>query len=126
MAGRPAAIIDWKTVDRLLQANCTGTQIASRLGIHADTLYRACQNEHKVDFTAYSQQKREHGDTLLNEQQFALAMKGNLGMLIWLGKQRLGQQDKTKNENETKVTVLKAEVEVVPAGPAIARDERDV
>ena len=94
MAGRPAAIIDWKAVDRLLQAGCTGTQIAARLGIRAEVLYDGCQREHKADFTEYSRQKKEHGETLLHEQQFALAMKGNLGMLVWLGKQRLGQKEK--------------------------------
>lgn len=94
MAGRPQAIIDWKTVDRLLQAGCSGVQIAARLAIHPDTLYRACQAEHKSDFAAYSQQKREHGETLILEQQFAAAMKGDKTMLIWLGKQRLGQKEK--------------------------------
>ena len=102
MAGRPAAIIDWKAVDRLLQAGCAGTQIAARLGIHADTLYAACQKEHNSDFSAYSQQKREHGETLLHEQQFALAMKGNLGMLVWLGKQRLNQKDKHDHTSDDK------------------------
>lgn len=90
----PATLIDWKTVDRLLQAGCTGLQIAARFGIHPDTLYRACEEAYKVGFAAYSAEKRAHGETLLQEQQFALAMKGNLGMLIWLGKQRLGQKDK--------------------------------
>lgn len=94
MAGRPAAIIDWKAVNRLLQAGCSAVQIASRIGITADTLYNRCKTDHKQDFSAYSQQKKEHGETLLHEQQFALAMKGNLGMLVWLGKQRLGQKEK--------------------------------
>ena len=125
MAGRPAAIIDWKAVDRLLQAGCTGVQIAARLGIHADTLYRACQSEHKSDFAAYSQQKREHGETLLHEQQFALAMKGNLGMLVWLGKQRLGQKERSANENETLIKVLQTEVVIRSSGVPLATDEKD-
>ena len=94
MAGRPAALIDWKAVDRLLQAGCTGVQIAARFAIHADTLYRACQSEYKIDFAAYSQEKRAHGETLLLEQQFTIAMKGDKTMLIWLGKQRLNQKEK--------------------------------
>ena len=94
MAGRPAALIDWKAVDRLLQAGCAGTQIAARLGIRAEVLYDGCQREHKADFTEYSRQRKEAGDTMLHEQQFAAAMKGNITMQIWLGKQRLGQKDK--------------------------------
>ena len=94
MAGRPAAIIDWKAVDRLLQAGCTGVQIAARQGIHPNTLYERCSQEHKCDFSDYSRQRKEAGDTMLHEQQFAAAMKGNITMQIWLGKQRLGQKDK--------------------------------
>ena len=67
--GRPAALIDWKTVDRLLQAGCSTVQIASRLGFTADTLYNRCKTDNKQDFSAYSQQKREHGETLILEQQ---------------------------------------------------------
>ena len=107
MAGRPAALIDWKAVDRLLQAGCTGVQIAARLGIHPETLYDGCKREYKTDFSVYSQQKKEHGETLLHEQQFALAMKGNLGMLVWLGKQRLSQKDKHDHTtNDKDITSL--------------------
>lgn len=125
MAGRPAAIIDWKAVDRLLQAGCTGVQIAARLGIHAETLYDNCKREHKSDFSVYSQQKKEHGETLLHEQQFALAMKGNLGMLVWLGKQRLGQKERSANENEVLVKVLQTEVVIRSSGVPLATDEKD-
>ena len=106
MAGRPAALIDWKIVDRLLQAGCTGTQIAARVGIHANTLYEACKEAHKCNFSEYSHQKKEHGETLLHEQQFALAMQGNLGMLIWLGKQRLGQKDKSEHTGKDGAPLL--------------------
>ena len=125
MAGRPAAIIDWKAVDRLLQAGCAGTQIAARLGIHANTLYERCSKEHECDFSDYSQQKREHGETLLHEQQFAAAMKGNISMLVWLGKQRLGQKERSANENETLIKVLQTEVVIRSSGVPLATDEKD-
>ena len=125
MAGRPAAIIDWKAVDRLLQAGCAGTQIAARLGIRAEVLYDGCQREHKTDFTEYSRQKKEHGETLLHEQQFALAMKGNLGMLVWLGKQRLGQKERSASETETLIKVLQTEVVIRSSGEPLALDEKD-
>lgn len=102
-AGRPQAKIDWAVVDMMLEAGCKGTEIAARLGIYNETLYDACKREHSTDFSAYSQQKRESGDALLREKQMELAKTGNLGMLIWLGKQRLGQADKIETKNKHNV-----------------------
>lgn len=36
------------------------------------------------------------GDNLLRAAQYKAAMGGNTTMLIWLGKQRLGQSDKNE------------------------------
>ena len=117
--------IDWKMVDALLQANCSGVQIAARLGVHADTLYAACQREKGSAFSAYSQQKREHGETLIHQKQFDIAMKGDKTMLIWLGKQRLGQKERSANENETLIKVLQTEVVIRSSGVPLALDEKD-
>lgn len=76
MAGRPKAIIDWKKVDQMLQAACTGIEIAACLGVAPLTLYRACESENKVNFDAYSQAKRAHGDLLLKTAQFKKAVIG--------------------------------------------------
>ncbi|GAC1606014.1 MAG: hypothetical protein NVS3B25_35340 [Hymenobacter sp.] len=123
-AGRPLALIDWKKVDRLLEAQCTATSIAARLGICVDTLYNRCKTDNKVDFSAYCQQKKESGEALLREQQFALAMKGNLGMLVWLGKQHLGQKEKAETETNSTIKVLTTEVLTRSAGVPLALDEK--
>ena len=94
--GRPKADIDWQTVGKLLEAGCAGTDIASQLGIGVDTLERRCRTDNKVTFSAFSQQKRMSGDNLLRAAQYKTAMEGNTTMLIWLGKQRLGQSDKNE------------------------------
>lgn len=90
---RPKAKIDWKKVDSMLMAGCTGTECAAFFGIHEDTLYRACERDQKKGFAAYSQEKRSKGDILLRQAQFDMALKKDRGMLIWLGKNRLGQKD---------------------------------
>ncbi|MBC6988956.1 hypothetical protein [Hymenobacter sp. BT491] len=115
---RSATVIDWKTVDRLLKAGCTGVQIAARLGIHPETLYDNCKRDHKTDFSAYSAEKKADGETLLLEQQMNLAMKGNLGMLIWLGKQRLGQKDKHEHGGDEDGAPIKVTLNL--GGPAHA------
>ena len=92
--GRKRLPIDWNQVDRLLEAGADGVEIASRLGCYPDTLYNACEREHKTGFSAYAARKRASGDAILRAKQFETAMKGNVSMLIWLGKNRLGQTDK--------------------------------
>ena len=96
--------IDWKKVDKMLQAGCTGTEVAASLGIHDHTLYKRCETDNKISFSDYSAAKRASGDRLLKMKQMDLAMQGDKTMLIWLGKQRLGQSNKleTKVEDVTK------------------------
>lgn len=97
---RPKAIIDWKKVDFYLRAHCDGVGIAGILGVSADTLYRACQEEHNIGFADYSAQKKSEGKELLRAKQFETAMNGDKTLQIWLGKQYLDQRDKTENHNE--------------------------
>ena len=42
---------------------------------------------------------RSHRDASLRRKQFEIALAGNPTMLIWLGKQYLGQSDKTPGES---------------------------
>lgn len=92
-AGRPTKEINWSVVDQCLHAGAPGTRIAGYLGIHPDTLYRAVKREHEVEFADYAAQKHAKGEMMLEMKQFQEAMKGDRGMLIWLGKQRLGQKE---------------------------------
>lgn len=106
----PVKDIDWKLVDDLLIKGCSGTQIAARIGIHYDTLYDRCQKEKKTLFSVYSQQKREKGDSMIHETQFDLAMERDRAMLIWLGKQRLGQKENPGQMIPEEISTAFAEV----------------
>lgn len=87
-------VIDWEKVDNMLISGSNGVQVAASIGIHPDTLYDRCVLDHKVAFSAYAQEKRSKGDTLLHAAQFQKAIKEkNPTMLIWLGKQRLNQRE---------------------------------
>lgn len=94
--------LDWDKIDRLLEAGCTGAEIASNFGFHPDTLYRHSKIDKKKHFTDYAREKREKGNTLLRSAQFKNAMKGNTVMQIWLGKQRLDQTEKTQISGDSK------------------------
>lgn len=100
MAGRPEAIIDWKKVDDLLISGCSGAQIAGYFGLNPATIYDRCNKDHGIPFSEYSQQKYSKGETILKAHQFAKAIgktkDGDNTLLIWLGKQRLGQKEPDK------------------------------
>lgn len=97
--GRPKAEIDWAEVDKYLKAQCDGVGIAAILGVYPDTLYNACERDHKTTFSAYSQLKKTEGKELLRQKQIEVAMGGDKTMLVWLGKQYLDQSDKVAANN---------------------------
>lgn len=113
MAGRPKANIDWDKVGKLLNAQCNAVGIASVLGISTDTLYLRCQEDNKMEFTAFSELKKSEGKELLRAKQYQIAMTGDKTMLVWLGKQYLGQSDKTEVSASLNMTAdtIKSEIE---------------
>lgn len=92
--GRAKAQINWAKVDTYLKAQCDGASIAGMLGVHPDTLYRACTRDKKMTFAAYSQQKRTEGRELLRASMYLDAINGNVTMKIFLSKQYLGFSDR--------------------------------
>lgn len=100
--GRNKITIDWDKVNSLLTARCDGTAIASMLGIHPNTLYRRVEEEYGISFSDYQTQKRAEGCSMVLAKQFQAAMAGDRSMLIWWGKQYLGQKDKLDHTSNNK------------------------
>jgi len=113
--GRPLIKIDWKKVKKLCSIQCTGEEIASVLEISYDTLQRALEREKKTTFAEYFKKNSGGGRASLRRRQFEAALAGNPALMIWLGKQYLGQEDKmdvnakTKNTHEHKIRKLSPE-----------------
>ena len=85
--GRPKKYkLDTKQVEQLAEYGCTDTEIASFFDIPRTTLER--------NYEHYITKGRESGKIRLRQYQWSAAKKGNVAMLIWLGKQILGQTDK--------------------------------
>jgi AraC-like DNA-binding protein len=85
---RTAKPIDGEVVRRLAAMQCTHEEIAAVVGCSHDTLTRRFRKELDVG--------PQQGKARLRRVQWRQAMKGNTAMLIWLGKQMLGQSDKTE------------------------------
>lgn len=68
---------------------CTMEEIASVIGVSKDTIERRCREDINLG--------KQQGKVSLRRKQFELAYKGDRVMLIWLGKQYLGQADKQEH-----------------------------
>lgn len=86
--------LDWEKFDKLCFLKCTLAEIAGFFDCSEDTIERAVEREHGVKFADYWRKKSQGGTIALRRWQMQKAEKGNVTMLIWLGKQRLGQTDK--------------------------------
>lgn len=102
MKGRPEKTLDWNQLEKLARLPLVAEEIAWVLGVSVDTLSRRLQEQEQITCAEYLEQKRASIRKRLMAKQFDVAMKGNVTMLIWLGKQYLDQKDKAE-------TVTKAE-----------------
>jgi hypothetical protein len=91
--GRPRKEVDWDKVDRMCAIHCTGEEQASILDMSYETLNTRCHEEKGMSFLEYFKQKSADGKMSLRRKQFTAAMDGNTTMLVWLGKNWLGQKD---------------------------------
>ena len=89
---RPKKEIDAEQVRKLAGINCSMEEIGSIVGCSVDTLERR--------FADVIKEGRTHGRMSLKRKQFEVAMGGNVSMLIWLGKNVLGQRDIPEGENQ--------------------------
>jgi hypothetical protein len=92
---RPTKPIDLGQLEKLAILHCTDDEIASFLGITVRTLRRRKQNP---AFAAVLENGRNKAKAMLRRLQFEKAQQGNVTMLIWLGKQILGQNDHVEHE----------------------------
>lgn len=97
---RPEKPVDWKKVDDLLIAGCHGTEIAAHFDMHPQSFYNKIQAQYNLGFTEYSLEKKQKGDSILRAKQYETALKGNVPMQIWLGKNRLGQKDREEEKSK--------------------------
>ena len=80
--------IDTKLLEALAERALTQADCAAVLGISVDTIQRR--------YLAVYEAGLQKAKASLRRKQFELAQGGNVTMLIWLGKNLLGQADKTE------------------------------
>lgn len=85
---RPRKTIDIELIKKLAAIQCTWEEICSIVEISRRTIERR--------YAQVIEDARNNGKMSLKRKQYEVAMSGNPQMLIWLGKQHLGQRDKTE------------------------------
>jgi len=128
-AGRPKLILDWELISKLAEIQCTEDEIAFICKCSAQTLRNHAVRTQNSTFDDFLESHRAGGRASIRRAQFDKALgregellrddKGNLvtddkgrpqwkvlpiasdtTMLIWLGKQHLGQVDRQEHTGE--------------------------
>ena len=90
---RPLKEVDRKNFEKLCELQCTKEEICGFFELTDKTLESWCKRTYNVGFSEVFKQKRGNGKIALRRAQFQTAERGNATMLVWLGKQYLGQRD---------------------------------
>jgi len=86
-------------VEKLASYGLTNKEISEALGYDENTLKR--------NFEIFLIKGKANLKERLRRKQIQVAMQGNVTMLIWLGKQYLGQTEKVEESGELKITVVR-------------------
>lgn len=90
--GRPPIPIDMEELEKLAAMQCTASEIAAWFNCTRETIQRRLN---KPEYRDTLEKGRGKGMVSLRRTQFRLA-ETNAGMAIFLGKNYLGQSDKTE------------------------------
>jgi hypothetical protein len=102
--GRPKKDLDRTQIVKLAQLQCTYEEIASFFDVDKSTISR--------NYATEVTKGRGIGKISLRRKQYDVAMNGNPTLLIWLGKQYLGQKEPER-----------AELEIPPGKTLVIEDE---
>ena len=104
-AGRPKAKIDVEMVKKLSMIMCTPQEIGYIIGVDYRTIVK-----HHGDII---EKARAVGKMAIRRKQYDMAMNSNNAtMLIWLGKNWLGQQDNPISESDAKALPWTDDLEI--------------
>ena len=117
--GRPKKVLNEQgiqMVEQLARLMCTEDEVGAIIGMSSDTIHN---NDNDELFRTAYQNGKENGKASLRRKQYEIAMKGNPTLLVWLGKQYLGQCEKIQADVSTddeKLQEMKAFMEMVKNG----------
>lgn len=128
--GVPQKPIDIAVAKRAASIGCTNEEIAALMGISTSLLYEKLA-EPRSELKRAIMEAKETGRTTLRRLQWQRANAGSDTMLIWLGKQLLGQREPKQefdvNHNTPVTTASDADLLAIArrSGGMVAASEAD-
>lgn len=104
--GRPPKEFDQKNFESLCQIQCTEEEICQFFSCSEKTLNKWCREKYGANFSQVFREKRGVGKISLRRAQYQAALNGNASLLIWLGKQYLGQSESAGTEDKKEIEDL--------------------
>jgi len=96
--GEQRKLVDIELAKKLCGLYSTGEEIARFLGVDYNTLMNRIKEHGYTNFPKFYIKSLGATRIKVRQYQWELAMAGNASMLIWLGKQYLGQREPSKFE----------------------------
>lgn len=103
--GRPRLEFDIELLKGLCEIQCTAEECAAVMKMSVDTIDNRLKENGYTNFSDFYKTHSQEGKQSLRRVQWEQAIGGNTTMLIWLGKQQLGQRDKHEVKAEGGLTI---------------------
>ena len=119
--GRPPFELSDKDFERLVnmaRIQCTQEEVCHVFGVTDKTLNQALKRRGEGTFSDIYKRHSHEGRASLRRYQWKAAENGNPTMLIWLGKQMLGQRDQIVQDNTS------SDGSMTPAAPLSVEELR--
>jgi hypothetical protein len=101
--GRPPFELNDQDFERLvgmLRIQCTQQEVCGVFGVTDKTLNEALRRRGAHGFSDLYKKHQDEGKVSLRRLQWKAAQDGNTTMLVWLGKQVLGQKDRHEHAGD--------------------------
>jgi hypothetical protein len=90
---KPMSDEEYEKLIAMIRIQCTQEEICGIYEMSIDTLNRRISERGDENFAGLYKKHSDEGKASLRRSQWKKAQEGNATMLIWLGKQMLGQRD---------------------------------
>lgn len=91
---------DWRRIEKMLISHCGLEEICGAMNItgREKEFKKLVKEKYGLSFDRYKEVKFGVGNALLKMKQLEVALNGDRFMLMWLGKQWLGQKERVSEE----------------------------
>lgn len=94
---------DFVQLEKLASIHCTRNEAAHIIGVDDETMVRNLKEKYGIGWEDFFAAFSSNGKVSLRRRQYEQAEKGNIPMLIWLGKNILGQKDTSEAHHKLEI-----------------------